>query len=243
MMITAVAMVAVSCVHTVSRAVIAPPHIAGANFVGSSSCMDCHGDLGEHFVGATHAGLKNHEGVDISCEACHGPGSIHVRTGGGLESIVNPGRAPETCFQCHADKRGEFSLAHSHSVMNGVMSCGDCHDSHSGDAMSATGPNLASIDATCVTCHEAQAGPFAFEHEGMRDGCISCHQPHGSMNDKMLISRSNNLCLQCHFQEHRGGGILIGNRDHSGFLGTGTCWTAGCHEAVHGSHTSSSLRY
>jgi hypothetical protein len=39
------------------------------------------------------------------------------------------------------------------------------------------------------------------------------------------------------------GQIYIGNTDHTGFLQMGTCWTAGCHTAVHGSNVDVRLRY
>lgn len=243
LVVLGVAVITISCVHTVNRLVMAPPQIAGATFVGSDRCAECHEDVTRGFMGATHSWLKAHDGTDVSCESCHGPASIHVETGGALQSIVNPGRSSETCFQCHLDKRGEFRLAHSHPVLDGTMSCSDCHDSHRGDAMMGGGTALATLDDTCLQCHTAQRGPFAFEHEATREGCTSCHQPHGSVNNKMLEARNANLCLQCHFQEHRGGAILIGGQNHTGFLERGTCWTAGCHEAVHGSHGSSSLRF
>jgi predicted CXXCH cytochrome family protein len=83
-----------------------------------------------------------------------------------------------------------------------------------------------------------------FEHEALRQGCITCHSPHGSVNQRMLTERNQTLCLKCHFQEQTGTGtILIGGRDHSAFFSRGTCWSAGCHEAVHGSQISSSLRF
>jgi hypothetical protein len=65
---------------------------------------------------------------DIGCESCHGPGSLHAKAGGGRDNIVNPNSSPETCFQCHLDKRGEFSLRNAHPVLSGKMSCSDCHD-------------------------------------------------------------------------------------------------------------------
>ena len=51
--------------------------------------------------------------MNTGCETCHGPGSLHVQSGGGAGTIVNPRKSPETCFQCHLDKRGEFSLPHT----------------------------------------------------------------------------------------------------------------------------------
>jgi hypothetical protein len=60
----------------------------------------------------------------------------------------------------------------------------------------------------------------------------------------MLTVRDSNLCLKCHFQQQTSGGtILIGGQDHTLRLQQGTCWTAGCHEAVHGSRVNSSLRF
>jgi predicted CXXCH cytochrome family protein len=80
-----------------------------------------------------------------------------------------------------------------------------------------------------------------------RVGCGGCHDlldPPGTVNSKMLKARNQTLCLQCHYQQQTvTGQLLIGGRDHASFVQRGTCWTAGCHEAVHGSHVNSSLRF
>ncbi len=233
-----------ACVMT-DRTIVAPPQVAGANYVGSQKCSECHETLTDSFHSATHAKLTA-PGVkgEIGCESCHGPASLHVKSGGGTGTIVNPGNSPETCFQCHIDKHGEFNLPFNHPVMSGKMSCSDCHNPHSGPAVAEGGTNFDSVNSTCVKCHVAQGGPYVFEHEASREGCVACHSPHGSMNAKMLKARNANLCLQCHFQQQTAPGvILIGGRDHAPFLSRGTCWSAGCHEAVHGSHVSSSLRF
>jgi len=95
----------------------------------------------------------------------------------------------------------------------------------------------------CIQCHPAQRGPFVFEHEALREGCTVCHNSHGSVNSKLLTVRDSNLCLRCHFQRITGTKLLIGGSDHTLRVQQGTCWTAGCHEAIHGSRVSSSLRY
>ena len=236
-------MLLVACV-SVSRTIILPPNVPGAQFVGSSACTECHEGVTSAFHDATHAKLMapGDNATEIGCESCHGAGSVHVRSGGGAGTIINPDRSPETCFQCHVDKRGEFNLPHAHQL--GKMTCSDCHESHEGDAVMGGGTQLASANDTCLQCHEAQRGPYVFEHEALRDNCTTCHNPHGSVNDKMLKARNATLCLQCHFQQQTvTGQILIGGRDHAAFLQRGTCWTAGCHEAVHGSHVNSSLRF
>lgn len=238
-------LVLVSCV-SVNRTLVAPPSIAGAKFVGSKECAQCHEKLTEGFHDATHAKMlaPGDNAKEIGCESCHGPGSIHAKSGGGAGSIVNPRNSPETCFQCHLDKRGEFSLPNTHPVLAGKMSCADCHEVHTGDAVSEGSTGMATLNSSCLKCHTSQGGPYVFEHEASREGCMVCHSPHGSVNARMLKARNQNLCLQCHFQQQTSPGvILIGGRDHASFLTRGTCWSGGCHEAIHGSHVSSSLRF
>ncbi|HEX7632489.1 MAG TPA: hypothetical protein VF388_10170, partial [Lacunisphaera sp.] len=133
----------ISCV-TVDRAVLAPPKIAGATYVGSKDCAQCHSDKTDHFASASHArlALTDAKVGDTGCEACHGPGSLHTTSGGARGTIINPRRSPETCFQCHLDKRAQFSLPNSHQVLNGKMSCADCHEPHKGNVIVGTGADL-----------------------------------------------------------------------------------------------------
>ncbi len=235
----------ISCVM-VNRTVLQAPLIPGATFVGNKACTECHAEHVEGFADATHANvtLADAKLGSTGCEACHGPGSLHVKSGGTKSTIINAGAKPETCFQCHLDKRGEFSLANSHAVLAGKVSCNDCHDPHKGNAISGSGASLEAQNETCTKCHTAQKGPFIFAHNAMKEGCVACHSPHGSVNQKMLVARDANLCLRCHLQTtDRNGVILVSGSDHRTRLQNGTCWIAGCHEAVHGSNSSKSLRY
>lgn len=238
------AVAAVSC--ATNRTLVAPPQIPGAKFTGSESCGECHAEIVKNFATADHARMKapGANAVNVGCESCHGAGSIHKESGGAARTIVNPRKSPETCFQCHLDKRATFALPSHHPVIEGKVSCSDCHDPHKGPAViGGRSSQIAEVN-TCGKCHVAQRGPFVFEHEAIREGCSTCHQPHGSVNAKMLIDRNQTTCLKCHFQQQFvGGRIFIGARDHSGFLSRGTCWTAGCHEAIHGSQIGSSLRF
>ncbi len=239
----------VSCV-TINRAVLAPPQVPGATFVGSKTCTECHADQAGHFASASHArvALSDPKLGDTGCEACHGPGSLHNKSGGARGTIVNPGTSPETCFKCHLDKRGEFSLPNSHPVLAGQIGCADCHNLHEGDAIKGAGASLESMNETCTKCHTAQKGPFVFEHGAMKEGCVACHAPHGSVNQKMLLSRDANLCLRCHLEApatHAAGIINAGATvagNHNARLMQGTCWSAGCHEAPHGSNANNHTR-
>jgi predicted CXXCH cytochrome family protein len=242
------ALILISCA-TGGRAIMAPVSIPGAEFVGTSECATCHEEIVRDFKTADHAKLmaKGGNSIDMGCESCHGAGSKHVEAGGGPGTIINPDKNPDTCFQCHLDTKAQFSMPFAHQVLNGKMSCSDCHDPHKGSAHKGGGTSLARANDTCTECHTAQRGPFVFEHDAVREGCTSCHSPHGSTNQKMLTERNSNLCLKCHFQQQvpadPAGAITIADRNHSGNMGSRTCWAAGCHEQIHGSNTGRHLRH
>jgi predicted CXXCH cytochrome family protein len=242
----------VSCETAQRTVIVQGTGIPGATYVGSASCAQCHADKTDHFAGSTHAMLRLADAKvgDTSCEACHGPGSLHVQSGGAAGTIVNPRKSPEACFQCHLEKRGEFSLPHTHPVLEGKVSCVDCHDVHQGNAIRGGGAALAAETETCLRCHTAQAGPFIYPHGAIREeGCTGCHNPHGTVNDKMLVARDANLCLRCHLAEltpgFNLGGFKAGSAHDSAIgsrMAEGTCWSAGCHEDVHGTNVNASLR-
>ena len=240
----ALAVILLSCSTT--HTILAPPSIPGADFVGSEACATCHESITRNFATASHARLKapGENAKNAGCESCHGPGSLHVQSGGGSKTIINPRKSPETCFQCHLEVRANFQLPHHHPVMEGKVSCVDCHNPHIGSVMKGGGIALMSQNESCFQCHTAQRGPFVYEHEAMREGCVTCHSPHGSVNQRMLTERNQTLCLKCHFQQQtEKGHLFIGDTDHTVFLPRGTCWSAGCHEAIHGSQVSNFLRF
>jgi predicted CXXCH cytochrome family protein len=239
----------VACVANTQRS----PALAGlpdAKIVGAKECATCHAEKVAKFSRSTHSklfvvGVGNEQAA--GCESCHGAGGAHVKQGGGRSNIINPDKNPETCFKCHMEKRGEFRLPNSHPVMAGKVTCSDCHDPHEGGAIMGKGAtSLASETETCLRCHTAQKGPYVFKHQAMREGCTACHNPHGTINAKMLVARDANLCLKCHLEHPVVAGsatIMAGGEDHRSRLANGTCWVAGCHEAVHGSNASKALRY
>ena len=253
----------ISC-GTVTRSVVVLPEVPGAKYIGSKECEQCHEQIYKGFATADHARLvaEGPNAFGAGCESCHGPCSLHSDSGGevlppytftsgrpssgsfGARLTVQPPRATETvCFQCHPDVRGQFSLPTHHPVTEDKLSCTACHSPHKGSIYIAGGTSLLSENEGCFRCHPAQRGPFVFQHEAMHEGCTTCHAPHGSVNAKLLTVRNANLCLKCHFQQVQGGTILIGGVNHTSRLSQGACWSAGCHEAVHGSRVNPSLRF
>ena len=254
---------AISC-RSVNRSVVVLPEVPGAKYIGSKECEQCHDKIYRDFATADHARLiaPGPNALSAGCESCHGPASLHSESGGEVKTPngFTAGRPPSTgfgarvstenarsvetvCFQCHTDVRGQFNLPSHHPVPEGRLSCTECHSPHKGSIYKGGGTQLMSEKDGCVRCHTTQQGPFVFIHEAMREGCTICHNAHGSVNDKLLAVRDSNLCLKCHFQQVKGSQLLIGGSDHTLRVQQGTCWTAGCHEAIHGSRVSSSLRY
>jgi predicted CXXCH cytochrome family protein len=239
-----------SC-STLSRTVFAPPEIPGAQYAGNHACFECHTNYVRRFNASPHARV-HFEGVargDTGCESCHGPGSKHIAIGGGRgKFIVNPGKDPASCFRCHLSTHAEFKLPQHHPVPEGRMNCAQCHDPHGGDIFKPSGGlAMARSDQSCAQCHREQTRPFVFEHEALREGCIVCHPPHGSVNRKMLVANDPNLCLRCHAQTQSAGvasgDIYIGKVLHTDLLRQGTCWSAGCHSAIHGSNADPRMRF
>ena len=225
--VVVVLLAVISC-STISRQAVVLPDVPGAKYVGSADCEQCHDEICRSFKTADHARLiaRGKNGLDAGCESCHGPCSLHEDSGGDVKPPysftagrpqpeglsgrfpLEPARTIETaCYQCHMDVRGQFNLPNHHPVPEGRMTCILCHPPHKGIAFAGGSTQLLSQEENCVQCHPSQQGPFVFEHEALREGCTTCHSPHGSVNAKMLTERNANLCLKCHFQQVKNGGI------------------------------------
>ena len=106
------------------------PTIAKAEYVKDDElCMVCHESYVQYHKSNIHR--------DQSCEACHGPGSQHVRSRGQEPGTIlsfkkmNPAERSEACMKCHeqdscAPGTKWRTSAHAHAG----VSCTDCHKSH-----------------------------------------------------------------------------------------------------------------
>ncbi|MGM0427770.1 MAG: cytochrome c3 family protein [Thermodesulfobacteriota bacterium] len=235
-----------SCSSSSNRILVQPAAIKGAEPVGMETCASCHEDMVKRFKYTAHARLHiSTENREVQgCEACHGQGSLHLEVGGGKgQYIINPAKKPEICYQCHLGVRATFNLQYHHPVKERRVNCTNCHDPHGEDIYKAKGMRTGRENDVCMQCHRNQSRPRVFEHEALREGCTVCHRAHGSINDKMLVENDNNLCLKCHAQITLPNSITIGDFSHTTRLAQGTCWSAGCHTAVHGSDINPHLRY
>jgi len=79
--------------------------------------------------------------------------------------------------------------------------CTTCHDVSVTDdgttvSLTASDPDL------CLMCHDtfeaAAGGTLESPHAAVLDGCTSCHSPHASDHESLLVASDNALCFSCH---------------------------------------------
>jgi DmsE family decaheme c-type cytochrome len=130
----------------------------------------------------------------MSCSSCHQPhGSV------GEYALIRP-RVNDTCYTCHADKRGPFLWEHPPSSQN----CGECHQPHGSNnapMLKVRGPFL------CQQCHiNAQHPSTAYTGANLPTLPGSPGNPPRSpvypggaaAGDKMLGQN----CMNCHPKVH-----------------------------------------
>jgi DmsE family decaheme c-type cytochrome len=142
----------------------------------SAVCITCHTkERAQSFQASAHPVRQG----QLACTDCHQPhGSL-------TDAMLVRPSLNETCFQCHAEKRGPFLWEHAPATEN----CATCHEPH--------GSNHASLlrrraPLLCQECH-SRAGHPSIAQTGDRlpggrpsalllgGSCTNCHsQVHGS---------------------------------------------------------------
>ncbi len=180
-------------------------------------CLTCH-ERGERTLWKDSV----HETRGLACTDCHTimkSVSAHFQLKTAFE--------PDTCFQCHKDRRAQMFRSSHMPVREGKLVCTDCHNPHG----SATEAMLRqdSINDNCYKCHAEKRGPFLFEHAPVRENCLNCHDPHGSINERSLKMSVPRLCYECHTIGHTQSG------PNSQFTMGRACLN--CHTNIHGSNS------
>lgn len=163
---------------------------------GAESCLRCHsGEKMRAVADSAHGNMENMYTplATQGCEACHGPGSIHISRahgGAGFPKMINFGRGKsfsqrevqvETCLACHRDDEGGTSIiewySSSHNRKN--INCSTCHLVHEAlDPMQDADQQV----ARCNRCHRKDLK----NHDHFEDSdidfesmsCGACHNVH-----------------------------------------------------------------
>jgi DmsE family decaheme c-type cytochrome len=139
-------------------------------------CFECHSRQRAEYAKPFHHPL---EGNLMSCAGCHGP------HGSSNEFSLRRASINDTCYSCHAEKRGPFLWEHAPVAED----CSNCHVPHG-----SSQPGLLTLRAPllCQQCHSQVGHPgFAYGPEGLPGGT---GQP-----SSYLVAGS---CLNCHSQVH-----------------------------------------
>jgi DmsE family decaheme c-type cytochrome len=180
-------------------------------------CLTCH-ERGERTT--WHGSV--HEERGVACTNCH-----TIMTAVSAQNQLKTPFEPDTCFQCHKDRRAQMFRSAHMPLREGKMVCSDCHNPHGSftEALLRTD----SINDTCYKCHAEKRGPFLFEHAPVRENCTNCHDPHGTVNEHMLKMSVPRLCYECHTIGHTQAG------PNSQFTMSRACLN--CHTNIHGSNS------
>lgn len=216
-----------------------PLHWTGAAQNWNHTCADCHStNLQKHYDLASDTYHTTFSEIDVSCEACHGPGSLHVQLakskslfwdrnhGYGLAKLKGESSKAqlETCAKCHSRRRivhpdfspGEELLDYYEPEL---LREGLYHaDGQILDEVYVYGSFLQSKmyrkGVRCTDCHNPHSTRVKFEGNKL---CAQCHEP-GKFDTPAHHHHSPGTkgatCVECHMPETTYM-VVDPRRDHS----------------------------
>jgi len=174
-----------------------PLHWTGAAQNWNHMCAACHStDLRKNFELETRTYHTTFSEIDVSCEACHGPGSVHVqlarqkslfwdrRLGYGLPRLksADPSVEIQACAPCHSRR----------SVVYPDYCPGDNYYDHFFTELIRPGTYYADGQIRDEVYEYGSFLQSKMHEKGIR--CTDCHQPHTAR----LRMSGNDLCTSCH---------------------------------------------
>jgi len=173
-----------------------PLHWTGLAQRWNSMCADCHStNLKKNFDVTANNYHTTFTEIDVSCESCHGPGSLHVqlanrksffwdhKRGYGLAKLKDSAEQEiQSCAPCHARRE---------TIYAGFDATKNFFDYYSDQALLenvfyADGQQQ---DEDYIHASFMQSKMY---HKGIR--CTDCHDPHTSK----LKHNGNEVCTSCH---------------------------------------------
>ena len=187
--------------------------LAEENYAGTESCAACHEEQYKSYAGNLHAIKSDPRTPEVlhGCESCHGAGAAHVDAGGGKgvggikalgkNSKLTTEEKAGICLQCHS--KGMVALWAGSPHEGRGLDCMTCHSAHSGNPR-----NLAKATQieVCAQCHKnVKAQLQRQSHHPIREGkmaCTDCHNPHGTVAEKLIAANYlNEKCWECHTEK------------------------------------------
>lgn len=147
---------------------------------------------------------KTFEEPGIGCEACHGPGSNHVKAIPGYEivTIVNPVRLTtfseaQICGSCHTkgrDKSGQYAYPVGYMTARGVANLRLYFNPFTPENK----PDMFWPSGDSKEYHQQYLDWQKSEHAKMGVSCTDCHTIHLATTTFQTKLAGDNLCKSCH---------------------------------------------
>src|ERR1035437_787958 len=184
-----------------------------AHFIGSPACQTGHAPLIAEFQKTLMGKIGGTQKGKFECENCHGPGSAHVKAGGGrgVGGILSFGSDdPRTvderngvCLACHQKGERTYWAGSVHETRG--VACTNCHSVMK--SVSRKYNLKTEVEAeTCFKCHQLKRSQMQYSsHMPIREGkltCTNCHNPHGAVTENLIREASvNDNCYKCHAEK------------------------------------------
>ncbi|MEP1487216.1 MAG: tetratricopeptide repeat protein [Algibacter sp.] len=203
----------------------------------NNMCSDCHStNVRKNYDKATHSYNTKYAIINVSCEACHGPGKTHVeqvnllgkdyKVSNDLKMTVDtePKDLVDQCARCHM-RREQISEHYNFegSMLDHYFPQLITENIYHPDGQildedyvygSFVQSKMYHNNVTCINCHDAHSLKLKFDGNNL---CLQCHVPE-TYNTPSHHFHSNNTegakCINCHMT----GKYYMGNdfrRDHS----------------------------
>lgn len=218
-------------------------HWTRVSFNWNGMCAECHStDLQKKYDSQTDTFATSWSEIDVSCEACHGPASEHVKWSGkkqGWEKIRNKGL--NILFDERKDvhwaldpKTGNALRSRPRDTEKEIEVCAQCHSRRSaisddyqpGESFSDHYMPRLLDEGMYFSDGQIQDEVYVYGsflqskmyHKGVT--CSDCHEPHSLQ----LRQEANGVCLQCHTAEK-----FDSKKHHFHEMGTRGASCAECH--------------
>ncbi|MDR1529188.1 MAG: DmsE family decaheme c-type cytochrome [Burkholderiales bacterium] len=175
-----------------------------------AQCAACHQEQYDKMISTRHGvsgDARTPWGDGNQCLSCHGKANQHIENPieEKPETVFNK-TTPHTekvakCLVCHQGGNRMHWEGGAHERAN--VACTDCHTMHTTKDQVTTQTTQAGV---CFTCHKnIRAEIMRISTHPIRTGqmsCVSCHQPHGSEADRLMIKDTiNDTCYTCHAEK------------------------------------------
>jgi len=215
-----------------------PLHWTGIGQNWNTMCAECHStDVHKNFDLETNTYQTTFAEIDVSCETCHGPASIHLelatshslfwdrRHGYGLSKLKEATaiKQIETCAPCHSRRSQVHPDYHAGMPFldhyDPALLREDLYhpDGQILDEVYVYGSFLQSKmhakGVRCTDCHNPHSLELKFKGNQL---CTQCHQPgkYDSPTHHHHTERAATQCVNCHMPS-KNYMVVDGRRDHS----------------------------